>query len=723
MEETVESLIDRAVDPAKTQDSSEYFIAVWDKVNKTTDGPQVATRYLAQKVRSVNERESLVALELIEACVKNCGQKFHQEIGKYKFLNELIKLLSAKYDGQWTAPSVKSRIIELLYSWTKGLPKETKIMDAYKMLKTQGVVAKDPIDPYLFAYEETQAKRPPRQDTIFEEDEEKSKLLARLLKSKHPEDLQAANRLIKTMVRQDEIKNEKAAKRTQDIEMSCNNAKLLMDMLNHYQPSSPNQDKELMKELYSSCEKMRPTLFRLASAATEEGDAGLAEILRANDELTRVIDEYRKKVGVSESSPAPEVPGTSSLPPSQPQATADPTGSSLIDLGLTSDSPTKEQGLSSVLENELLALGLQDAPAQTMATSQGLPSSVSQNTSQNSWNFPGYSLPSYSQATSTVGMVRPVSSMPHQMSGGGAYPGGMYQTPRGYGPDMRMPQVPGLMQQNVPIGMGHLGPRGVAPVQPSGINQSPASRPTPPPNKRGTEALKTPTTSLDLLGQEFLQNQKQQQKHKQVVLPLPPASATPPPSSDGALLDLGLDPVPSAPTQAPTPTPAAPTHAPPAPMTNGADLAIPQMQVAGEPVGLDNVFVPLDSVLPGDHAPLTVLDKKGIRMIFHFAKTTTDLSRSDVIIVVISTTSSLKSAVKGFVVQAAVPKSMRVKLQPPSGSDLPPYNPILPASAITQVMLIANPTKEKVRLKFKVMYEVDGATAVETGEVDNFPLS
>ena len=37
--------------------------------------------------------------------------------------------------------------------------------------------------------------------TIFD-DEEKSKLLQKLLRSKNPDDLQAANRLIKTMVRE-----------------------------------------------------------------------------------------------------------------------------------------------------------------------------------------------------------------------------------------------------------------------------------------------------------------------------------------------------------------------------------------------------------------------------------------------------------------------------------------------------------------------------------------
>ena len=36
---------------------------------------------------------------------------------------------------------------------------------------------------------------------------------------------------------------------------------------------------------------------------------------------------------------------------------------------------------------------------------------------------------------------------------------------------------------------------------------------------------------------------------------------------------------------------------------------------------------------------------------------------------------------------------MKVKLQPPSATELPGYNPILPPSAITQVMLLANPNK------------------------------
>ena len=42
---------------------------------------------------------------------------------------------------------------------------------------------------------------------------------------------------------------------------------------------------------------------------------------------------------------------------------------------------------------------------------------------------------------------------------------------------------------------------------------------------------------------------------------------------------------------------------------------------------------------------------------------------------------------------------MKVKLQPPSATDLPAHNPILPPAAITQVMLIANPHKVRTQIE------------------------
>lgn len=67
------------------------------------------------------------------------------------------------------------------------------------MLKYQGVVKETP--PPLPPEEGGPSSQSRAKNVIFD-DEEKSKLLQKLLQSKKPEDIQHANRLIKTMVRE-----------------------------------------------------------------------------------------------------------------------------------------------------------------------------------------------------------------------------------------------------------------------------------------------------------------------------------------------------------------------------------------------------------------------------------------------------------------------------------------------------------------------------------------
>ena len=43
-----------------------------------------------------------------------------------------------QYLGSQTSDKVKDKIKELLYSWKVGLPNETKITEAFEMLKKQG---------------------------------------------------------------------------------------------------------------------------------------------------------------------------------------------------------------------------------------------------------------------------------------------------------------------------------------------------------------------------------------------------------------------------------------------------------------------------------------------------------------------------------------------------------------------------------------------------------
>ncbi|XP_027623159.1 ADP-ribosylation factor-binding protein GGA1 [Tupaia chinensis] len=555
--------------------------------------------------------------------MKSCGKRFHDEVGKFRFLNELIKVVSPKYLGSRTSEKVKNKILELLYSWTVGLPEEVKIAEAYQMLKKQGIVKSDPKLPEDAAF----PLPPPRPKNVIFEDEEKSKMLARLLKSSHPEDLRAANKLIKEMVQEDQKRMEKISKRVNAIEEVNNNVKLLTEMvMNHSQGgAAADSSEDLMKELYQRCERMRPTLFRLASD-TEDNDEALAEILQANDNLTQVINLYKQLVRgeeVNGDTATGPIPGSTSalldlsgldLPPAGTTYPAMPTHTG------SQASPEQPSASVSLLDDELMSLGLSDPAPPSAPSLEGA-----------GWNS--------------------------------------FQSSDGAEP--------------------------------------PSPAPAPSVDSRPPAQVALPASSgladLDLLGKTLLQQSlppESQQVRWEKQLPAPRLtlrdlqnkSSCSSPSSGASSLLHAVCPEPPGPPQQPTP-----------------------MELS-----LANITVPLESIRPSSILPVTVYDQHGFRVLFHFARDPLP-GRSDLLVVVVSMLSTAPQPIRNIVFQSAVPKVMKVKLQPPSGTELPAFNPIVHPSAITQVLLLANPQKEKVRLRYKLTFTMGDQTYNEMGDVDQFP--
>ncbi|XP_041838899.1 ADP-ribosylation factor-binding protein GGA2-like isoform X2 [Melanotaenia boesemani] len=291
-----DSWLNKATDPNNQEDQWDSIQHFYQLVNQETDGPQVAIRLLAHKIQSPQEKEALQALTVLEACMNNCGKRFHTEAAKFRFLNELIKVLTPKYFGAWTPQKVKDRVTEVLYGWTLWLKEEPKIQEAYSMLKKQGIVKKDPKLP------DTVIMAPPPQRTtesVFDQ-EDKAKLLARLLKSGRPEDLETANRLIKSTIKEEQEKTEKVLKRESTLKEVESSTKQFKELLNQNTATGASlQPSDDVKALYEKCDRLRPSLFRLASN-TMDDDAALAQILAANDELTLVVNAYKDLTGRGE---------------------------------------------------------------------------------------------------------------------------------------------------------------------------------------------------------------------------------------------------------------------------------------------------------------------------------------------------------------------------------------------------------------------------------------
>ncbi|XP_036848322.2 ADP-ribosylation factor-binding protein GGA2 isoform X2 [Manis javanica] len=555
-----------------------------DQVNTDPNGPTQAPWLLAHKIQSPQEKEALYALTVLEMCVNHCGEKFHNEVAKFRFLNELIKVLSPKYLGSWTTEKVKGRIIEILFSWTVWFPEDIKIRDAYQMLKKQGIIKQDPklpVDKIL------PPPSPWPKSSIFDADEEKSKLLTRLLKSNHPEDLQAANRLIKNLVKEEQEKSEKVSKRVSAVEEVRSHVEVLQEMLAMYRrPGQAPPDQEALQVVYERCEKLRPTLFRLASDTADDDDA-LAEILQANDLLTQGVLLYKQVMegrvifGNTVTSLVGDIPVS--------RVFQNPTGSmkscSLIDLEEDNRSEQAGTGAPSLLHQDLAALGLSDAPVTNKVASQ--------NCCKEKRN--------------------PTAS---------ALPGGGVQSPSA--------------ERNL----------------------------------------------LDLDSRQPSRGPLNYIPQKSIPKDVPPGTK----SSPGWSWEAG--PLTSSPSSQNTP--------------------------------LAQVFVPLESVKPSSLPPVTVYDRNGFRILLHFSQTGAP-GCPEVQVLLLTMMSTAAQPVWDIMFQVAVPKSMRVKLQPASSSKLPAFSPLLPPAVISQMLLLDNPHKEPIRLRYKLTFNQGGQPFSEVGEVKDFP--
>ncbi|NWT72478.1 GGA2 protein, partial [Prunella himalayana] len=135
---------------------------------------------------------------------------------------------------------------------------------------------------------------------------------------------------------------------------------------------------------------------------------------------------------------------------------------------------------------------------------------------------------------------------------------------------------------------------------------------------------------------------------------------------------------------------------------------------------LENLFVPLTSVTPSTVSPLTVYDRNGFKAMLHFCREPAP-GRPDVLVMVLSMLSTSAHPIKDIAFQAAVPKTMQIKLQPASGSELPAFSPLLPPAVLSQVLLLANPHKDPIRLRYQLVFRQGVQPVREVGEVTGFP--
>lgn len=137
------------------------------------------------------------------------------------------------------------------------------------------------------------------------------------------------------------------------------------------------------QELHSSLEKMRPNLFRMASEL-KQNEEGMSEILQTNDDLARVLDQYKRAFGDDKSeegassATASETPTTNGASTSTSLvADSGAVGAMATDAKTTGATASDSNGLGSDILIDLADLNFgSSGPGQNAATASSTSGSL-----------------------------------------------------------------------------------------------------------------------------------------------------------------------------------------------------------------------------------------------------------------------------------------------------------------------------------------------------------
>ncbi|XP_022106671.1 AP-1 complex subunit gamma-1-like isoform X2 [Acanthaster planci] len=187
---------------------------------------------------------------------------------------------------------------------------------------------------------------------------------------------------------------------------------------------------------------------------------------------------------------------------------------------------------------------------------------------------------------------------------------------------------------------------------------------------------------------------------------------TEPTSSGGELLDLldTLDLSAPAPVT-PSLQPLAPVSSQPAPVNIMDALGTLEPMPAQQPQadllgGLVNNFT-------GPSIPsIIAVENANLKVEFAFER-----EAPERVAIMLKATNPTPNPVTSFLFQAAVPKTFQLELLTPSGDVIPPNN----SGAVTQTIKVTNPTRQAMRMRYKMAFTIIGQTIQDQGEVSNFP--
>ncbi|XP_046533262.1 TOM1-like protein 2 isoform X6 [Equus quagga] len=291
--------------------------------------PKDAIRALKKRLNgNRNYREVMLALTVLETCVKNCGHRFHILVANRDFIDSvLVKIISPKNNPPTI---VQDKVLALIQAWAdafRSSPDLTGVVHIYEELKRKGVefpmADLDALSPIHTPQRAAAARSavlsgvgarpshtgsPSEQRTLLlpcqsvpevdpamtmPRSQSQQKTSAGSYSSPPPAPSSALQAPALSVTGPIVANSEQIARLRSELDVVRGNTKVMSEMLTEMVPGQEDSsDLELLQELNRTCRAMQQRIVELISRVSNEEVT--EELLHVNDDLNNVFLRYER---------------------------------------------------------------------------------------------------------------------------------------------------------------------------------------------------------------------------------------------------------------------------------------------------------------------------------------------------------------------------------------------------------------------------------------------
>ncbi|XP_014711626.1 TOM1-like protein 2 isoform X3 [Equus asinus] len=321
--------LEKATDGSLQSEDWTLNMEICDIINETEEGPKDAIRALKKRLNgNRNYREVMLALTVLETCVKNCGHRFHILVANRDFIDSvLVKIISPKNNPPTI---VQDKVLALIQAWAdafRSSPDLTGVVHIYEELKRKGVefpmADLDALSPIHTPQRAAAARSavlsgvgarpshtgsPSEQRTLLlpcqsvpevdpamtmPRSQSQQKTSAGSYSSPPPAPSSALQAPALSVTGPIMANSEQIARLRSELDVVRGNTKVMSEMLTEMVPGQEDSsDLELLQELNRTCRAMQQRIVELISRVSNEEVT--EELLHVNDDLNNVFLRYER---------------------------------------------------------------------------------------------------------------------------------------------------------------------------------------------------------------------------------------------------------------------------------------------------------------------------------------------------------------------------------------------------------------------------------------------